>query len=157
MSISYILSCFFSCTNTLGQRCQSIGSLFRSLCLQRCVLWPNGAGQAYNVYRSQIGMWGRHFDWYHFRPPLSQVHPNPPNGGGGDMGGHNLTLEFRSNGGRWTKTLFCGIGKSWVGFRLVQIPMPYRSPNPQNWGSQNSPIKLQPHGCRWSNILTLQA
>ena len=48
-------------------------------CLPRCALWPNGSREAYIVHRSRIGRWGRHFDRYHFCPPL--VHPNLPNGG----------------------------------------------------------------------------
>ena len=34
-----------------------------------------------------------------------------------------------------------GIGKSWVGFRLAQLPTPYlspNSPNPPNWGSSKT-------------------
>ena len=40
-----------------------------------CVLWPNGAVVACGVYRSQIGMLGRHFDWHNFRPHRSALTP----------------------------------------------------------------------------------
>ena len=47
-------------------------------------------------------MWGQHFDCYHFRPSRSTVtHQTRV-----ELGGHNLTLEFRPNGGRWSKTLY---------------------------------------------------
>ena len=47
----------------------------RSVCLPRCVLWPNGARWTYSVYRRRIGIWGRDFGWYHFRPPVSMLTP----------------------------------------------------------------------------------
>ena len=30
----------------------------------------------YSVYRSRIGMYGRHFDWYHFQRPRCTLTPN---------------------------------------------------------------------------------
>ena len=57
----------------LGRRCYSIGGQFRSLCLSSG-LWIVAKWckiGAYSVYRSQIGMWGWHFNWYHVRPPRS--------------------------------------------------------------------------------------
>ena len=53
----------------------------------RCVLWLSCARYAYGVYRSQVGTWGRHFVWYHFRPPKPTLTPpkhvrDPIRGGG---------------------------------------------------------------------------
>ena len=61
----------------------------RSVCLPRCVLCPNGARQAYSVYRSRIGRLSRHLDWYHFRPPWSTLT------GGVELEGHKLSLVQR--------------------------------------------------------------
>ena len=33
------------------------------------------AREAYSMYRSRIGMWVRHFDWYHFRPSRPTLTP----------------------------------------------------------------------------------
>ena len=63
----------------VGKRCKNIG-----LC----------------VYGSRIRMWGRHFDWhrfrFRFRPRMSSPTPKL----GVRIGGHNLTLEFQSDGGK---------------------------------------------------------
>ena len=77
----------------LDRRCCSIAGLFRSLwlsvvCLPRCALWPNGARYAYIVYRSQIGMWGRDFDWHLFRSPRSTIIPQI----GGRIGGSQNSI-----------------------------------------------------------------
>ena len=93
-----------------------IGGLFRSLrlssafCLSRRLLWLNGSREAYDGYRSRIGMWDRHFSWYRFR---QQIEPN-------------FVLR--------------GIGKALMGFWLVQISTPDTPLTPHNWGSQNSPL-----------------
>ena len=48
-------------------------------------------------------MLGRHFHWYYFQSPRTSLTLIPKRGV--EMGGHNLTLELRPNGGRWSKTL----------------------------------------------------
>ena len=63
-------------------------------------------------------MWGRQFDWYHFRPPMSTLTPT--------------TVEFRAGNKiyigvpakrRQTERnfVFRDTEKSWVGFLLVQL------------------------------------
>ena len=47
-----------------------------SVFLPYCVLWPKGARWAYSVYRSWMGMRGRHFDWCHLLSPRSTLTPN---------------------------------------------------------------------------------
>ena len=80
----------------LGRRC--------SVCLPRCVLWPNVARLAYSVPRSRIGMWERHFDWYHFRPLRSTLTSKTRGRiGAGEL---NLPLKFQPDGGRMSKTLY---------------------------------------------------
>ena len=96
----------------LGRRCFCVVSLFRSLCLPRCVMWQNGARYAYVVFRSRIWMRSRHFDWYNFRPP----------------GSVRTTKRERVY-------LLGGIGKSCVDFRMVHTQTPLHSINTQNWGS----------------------
>ena len=76
-----------------------------SVCLPRCVLWPNGARQVCSVYTSRIGMLRRHFVRCHFPPP--QVHPNP-NHESGRIGDHNLTLELQSKATDRAKLCFGG-------------------------------------------------
>ena len=79
-----------------------------SVCLPRSVLWLNGSRYACGVYRSRIGMLGRHFDFVTLSTPwLPKV-------------GHVLKANFRTNDGRRIEPNFVlrGIGKSWVSFRL---------------------------------------
>ena len=66
-------------------------------------------------------MWGRDFDWYHFR---TQVHPNPRIGGAGDqIGGSQLDIGTVV---KWQqmqieqKFLLTGIGKTWVGLLSIR-------------------------------------
>ena len=106
VSVFELSGCLF-----LGRRCCSIGGLFRSFCLSVCrVVHCDQTGQdsvldsscKYSVYRSRIGMWGRDFDWYYFRPQ-STLTPKL----GFELGwrGQNLTLELWPNGSRWSNTL----------------------------------------------------
>ena len=46
------------------------------------------------------------------------------------------------------------IGKSWVGFRMAQLPTPLlstNSPNHQNWGPLKLPLQITANGSRWSD------
>ena len=121
-----------------------------SVCLLRCVLWPNNGRQTYGVYRSRIGMWGRDFDCYHFRPPRSTLTLQT----GGRIVGPQLAPKIPVNGSRQNKTLYgevlgsCGWAFSWCKSQTANTTLTVR-----NQGSQSIPFKLQPNGSRWSNTL----
>ena len=66
-------------------------------------------------------MWERHFDWYHFRPYKFTLTPQI----GGRIGGSTLEIGIADKRRQIEQHfLLTGIGKSWVGFRLVPIPTP---------------------------------
>ena len=58
-------------------------------CCKRCKI---------GLFRSGVGMWRRHFDWYQFRPPRSTLTPQTD---GLIMVEHNLAFELRPNDSRW--------------------------------------------------------
>ena len=90
----------------LGETPRSIVPL--SVCrLSACVVY---CGQTVQD-RRWIGMWWRDLDWCHFRPTRSTLTPQM---GVELIEGHNLTLR--------------GTRKSWVGFRLTQLPIPLALP-----------------------------
>ena len=97
-------------------------------------------------------MWAQHLDWHHFRPPRSTITSKRVKLGGG----HDLTLEMRPNGGRYSKTLYWDVlGSRGWGFNWSKS-QPANTPNPQNLGYQNSPFKLSPNGSIWSNTSNWQ-
>ena len=68
-----------------------------------------------SVYRGWIGIRCQHFDWCYFRLSLSTLTLQTE----GRIGGHNLTMQFRPNDGRYSKTLYwevlenCGWAFDW--------------------------------------------
>ena len=62
--------------------------IFRSLCLSGCRVVYCGftvQDRPCTLYRSRIGMWDRHFDWYHFRS-LGSAWPRKQGEGGANWG-----------------------------------------------------------------------
>ena len=106
-------------------------SALSSACLAHCGHMVQGR-LIVCMYRSRI-MWGRHFDWCHFRPHRSALAPKRGlNLGGGAWFETRIRATRRQIKQNW---VLRGIGKSWVGFRLVHLPN--SQTDPQNWGSQN--------------------
>ena len=121
---------------------------------QAAYLWSNGAKQAYGVYRSRIGMRGRHFDWYRFRLPRSTLTPHT----GDPIVDHNLRLDVRLklwlhvqflhalllnchcacnhslNDDRQSNTLYCEVlgSRGWA-FDLYKSRRPNTSLTPKIW------------------------
>ena len=107
----------------LGSRCYSTGSLLRSLSASLCivVLWPNGANRPKPILcraiEVGIGMWGTRFRLVPFSIPYRSTVTPHPNVMGCRIRGRGQNLKLGQ-----TAALLTGIGKSWLGSQLVQIP-----------------------------------
>ena len=70
-------------------------------------------------HRNRIGMWGRHFNWYHFLPPGFTLAPKSGTGIGLLKFAIGIPAKRRQIEQNF---VIRGTEKSWVGFRLAKMP-----------------------------------